>query len=121
MADGYFEWPAPAGPSSRTCSGSPAANRSGSPACGSGGRTSRAGPILTTAANPLSRPIHARMPVILPRDAYDVWLDDAIDDAGALAELLRPYPAEAMECYAVSRDVGSPKNNRPDLLTPLPA
>jgi putative SOS response-associated peptidase YedK len=77
--------------------------------------------ILTTAANALSRPIHARMPVILPRDAYDVWLDDAIDDARALAELLRPYPAEAMECYPVSRDVGSPKNNRPDLLNPLPA
>ena len=30
--------------------------------------------ILTTDANELMQPIHERMPVILPPDAYDLWL-----------------------------------------------
>lgn len=46
--------------------------------------------IITTAANEAVEPIHDRMPVILHRDEYDVWLDpDA--KADALTKLLRPY------------------------------
>ena len=40
--------------------------------------------IITTEANDTLRPIHHRMPVILPPEAYDLWLDRDIDDAEAL-------------------------------------
>jgi putative SOS response-associated peptidase YedK len=33
--------------------------------------------ILTTAANELTAPVHDRMPVILPAEAYTAWLDPA--------------------------------------------
>ena len=37
--------------------------------------------IITTDANDLSRPIHDRMPVILPQSACGPWLDPEIEDA----------------------------------------
>jgi putative SOS response-associated peptidase YedK len=64
--------------------------------------------ILTTAANELVRPIHDRMPVIIaPRD-YAQWLDPNVQQAEPIAPLLRPYPAEEMDAYAVSPRVNSP-------------
>ena len=67
--------------------------------------------IITTEANELLAPVHDRMPVILPPEAYDTWLDDEFTDALALGGLLRPYPAEAMERFPVSTRVNSPKND----------
>jgi putative SOS response-associated peptidase YedK len=50
------------------------------------------------------------MPVILPLDAYNAWLDpDA--DREELGELMIPYPGDDLETYAVSRFVNSPRNN----------
>ena len=40
--------------------------------------------IITTAANDLFRPIHDRMPVILPRDIEEFWLDGSVEDLGIL-------------------------------------
>jgi putative SOS response-associated peptidase YedK len=75
--------------------------------------------ILTTRPNALGRPVHDRMPVTLPREVYDVWLDDEIEDARALIELLRPYPAAAMEAYPVSRRVNNVRHIRPECCEPL--
>lgn len=36
--------------------------------------------IVTTVANDLIRPLHERMPVVLPPEHYDRWLDPAIHD-----------------------------------------
>jgi putative SOS response-associated peptidase YedK len=77
--------------------------------------------IIVTEANELSRPIHDRMPVILSRDACEVWLDHAIEDAEKLKALLRPYPADEMVCSPVSRAVNSPKNDGPALIVAAPA
>jgi putative SOS response-associated peptidase YedK len=71
--------------------------------------------IITTTANELVSPIHNRMPVIvLPQDEK-LWLDD---QAGpdAWRSLLRPYPADLMKTYPVSRRVNSPANDDPSLL-----
>jgi len=66
--------------------------------------------ILTTRANSVLDGIHDRMPVILPPDTYDSWLDpDA--DREELAELLIPYAGDDLETYPVSRFVNSPSNN----------
>lgn len=75
--------------------------------------------IITTTANPLVAQVHDRMPVILPRDSEDIWLDGKMADLGLLKELLKPYPADAMVLYEVSPRVNSPRNDEPGLLEPL--
>jgi len=72
--------------------------------------------IITTEPNSLMAPIHARMPVILPRNAYTQWLDPAPQNPTGLQSLLRPYPAEEMEAFPVSTLVNSPGNDRPEVL-----
>ncbi len=69
--------------------------------------------ILTTEANRLVGEIHHRMPVILPPEDYELWLDPSIQEADPLLPLLNPYPADPMEAYPVSRFVNSPKNDGP--------
>jgi len=75
--------------------------------------------IIVTDANEALRPIHDRMPVILDPADYDTWLDPETTDASRLKPLLGPWPAEAMECWPVSRRVGNPANDDPALLEPL--
>jgi putative SOS response-associated peptidase YedK len=53
--------------------------------------------IITTEANQLIKPIHDRMPVIVPQDQEQTWLRDEIMDSTALIEILKPYPAEKMD------------------------
>ncbi len=72
--------------------------------------------IITTEANDLLKPIHDRMPVILPRDAEEFWLDPDVDDPGALGSLLIPYAAGAMDTYEVSPLVNSAANDSPEII-----
>ncbi len=75
--------------------------------------------LLTTEPNELVRPIHNRMPVLLPPDAYELWLDAGEQDPGRLLPLLRPYPAELMRAHTVSTLVNSPRNDSPDCIVQL--
>jgi putative SOS response-associated peptidase YedK len=75
--------------------------------------------ILTTKPNDVVAPIHDRIPVILPPDGYDRWLDPAAVRRRDLEELLQPYPADAMTAYPVSRYVNSPRNEGPQCVEPL--
>ena len=63
--------------------------------------------IITTEANDLVSTVHDRMPVIVPREKVDMWLDPSCEDLAALKGILGPYPAEKMEMYRVSRRVNS--------------
>ena len=74
--------------------------------------------IITTGANDLLRPIHDRMPVILPRDLEEFWLDTSFDDPGALRSLLTPYQNGAMDAYEVSTLV-NPANDVPEVIARL--
>ena len=63
--------------------------------------------ILTTAANPLMEQVHnqkKRMPVILPMEAEETWLDPSLTKEQVLA-LCVPYPADDMVSWTVSRDL----------------
>ncbi|MGD8377411.1 MAG: SOS response-associated peptidase [Acidobacteriota bacterium] len=73
--------------------------------------------ILTIRPNELVATIHDRMPVILPRKAFDPWLDPG-REAEALLDLLGPYPAAEMSAVAVSPRVGNPANDDPSLIEP---
>ncbi len=53
--------------------------------------------IITTAANNLLKPIHDRMPVIVPKDEEALWMDPGVLDPKELAAILKPYPAEEMK------------------------
>jgi putative SOS response-associated peptidase YedK len=72
--------------------------------------------ILTTEANELVRPVHERMPVILPERHWSAWLDPALQEAGQLVPLLLPYPADAMRAYPVGLAVNNPRNDGPECL-----
>ena len=76
--------------------------------------------IITTEPNTLLAPIHNRMPVILPPQHHDQWLDREDRDTEKLQNLLVPYPPRRMKAYAVSRIVSSSQNNVQECLEPLP-
>ncbi|OYD80409.1 hypothetical protein CHT98_31370 (plasmid) [Azospirillum brasilense] len=72
--------------------------------------------IITTEANEATRHIHDRMPVILPPDRWSAWLGEEDVSPGELQSMLVPYPSEHMRVWQVGKDVGSVKNDRPDLI-----
>ena len=74
--------------------------------------------IITTEPNELLRPIHNRMPVILPKELESFWLDDEVQDPFALGDILSPSPAEAMQAYEVSSLVNRPSNEGPEVAIP---
>ena len=72
--------------------------------------------IITTTANDLLRPVHDRMPVVLPREMEEFWLDRSVDDPDALGSVLTPYPDDAMKAYEVSTLVNSAANDGPEVI-----
>ncbi|VEF46893.1 YoqW protein [Bacillus freudenreichii] len=72
--------------------------------------------IITTEANDLVKEVHDRMPVILTKDAEEIWLDRSIEDTERLKRILLPYDMEKMAAYPVSTLVNSPKNDTREIL-----
>ena len=72
--------------------------------------------IVTTDAAPSIRKIHERMPVVLPAADWARWMDTAFSDTEKLQELLKPYDAEPLAAWPVSRQVNAPKNQGPELI-----
>ena len=60
------------------------------------------------------------MPVVLPDDAWDTWLDVDNHDVASLAKLLVPIPAPELEAWAISTLVNKADHNGPELLDPVP-
>lgn len=69
--------------------------------------------IITINPNKLMEQIHDRMPVILQREEEQRWIARLPDPS--LADLLKPYPAELMEAWTVSKLVNSPKNDMQEI------
>ena len=72
--------------------------------------------ILTTEANAEMRAVHDRMPVVLAPDAWPTWLGE---DQADLEPVMAPAPDGTLRLWPVSRDVNSPRHNRPDLVKPI--
>jgi putative SOS response-associated peptidase YedK len=120
LADGFYEWKkAPTGkiPMRITLA-------SGEPFAFAGlwenwdtpdGDVLRTFTIVTTTPNALLEPIHNRMPVILRPEHEPLWMDNAADPAAWL-DVLRPYPAELMTAYPVSKRVNFVGNDDPEVL-----
>ena len=57
--------------------------------------------VITTSANDFMAPIHDRMPVILGKGDWEVWLDPDMSNAVLLQSMLAPCPDDWLECSAV--------------------
>lgn len=91
----WDEWQSPDGGSLRTCT------------------------LVTTKPNELMSTLHNRMPVILDQEDYDQWLDPAPQTPERLLPLIRPFPADKMTAYPVSKLVNNPGNDRPECIVPI--
>jgi putative SOS response-associated peptidase YedK len=75
--------------------------------------------IATTTPNELCAQLHNRMPVVLNRDAWPLWLGEESADPSQLKGLLVPYPSNEIIAWPVSTRVGNVKNNDPGLIEPI--
>jgi putative SOS response-associated peptidase YedK len=126
LADGYYEWRVGADGRKEPIHFRLA---DGAPFAFAGLWTSRSEPgsgrlvesctVITTRANECVAPVHDRMPVMLPRELEQDWLDPALPRAHVLS-LLEPFTAEAMLAVPASRLVNSARNDGPRLLEPDP-
>jgi putative SOS response-associated peptidase YedK len=71
---------------------------------------------ITTDANELLAPIQDRMPVIVERADWPLWLGEADGDA---ARLLRPAAEDVLRFWQVDKKVGNVRNDGPELIKAL--
>ena len=74
--------------------------------------------IITGPPTPFMKPIHDRMPLILPPRMWDAWLDPdsrSVDDLKAILVTAAP----ALDAHPVSTLVNKVANNVPELIVPL--
>ena len=93
MAGIYETWKSPDGEIKETCS------------------------ILTTDPNDTLKEVHNRMPVILPEEIIDDYLNS--EDIDLVHSFCVPCSFEPIVYYAVSAFVNSPKNNSPECINPV--
>jgi putative SOS response-associated peptidase YedK len=120
-ADGFYEWQATGGRKQpyhvRAKSGAPLAFAGlWETWTGPNGEELDTAAIITTTANRTLAPIHARMPVIVPEEAFDLWLNCAEVDAETAAALIVPAPDDLLEAYEISTAVNRVANDNPKVL-----
>jgi putative SOS response-associated peptidase YedK len=74
--------------------------------------------FITGEPNDLMRPIHNRMPVILPFTSFENWLDPDLTEPTQLSPLLRVPPADSVTKFAVSTYVSNVRHEGPACLAP---
>jgi len=122
LADGFFEWK-PEGKTKqpwhfRLNDGGPFAFAGLCEHWSKGGQTVSSCTLITGEPNHLVQPVHDRMPVILPPDRYDEWLDPENKDVEGLLRLLRPFDARKMTAYPVSKVVNRAGVDSPECVEP---
>jgi putative SOS response-associated peptidase YedK len=80
---------------------------------GEGGEIIESVALLTSDANPVVSPVHARMPVILAKSNYQRWLDRENLDSESVADLMSPCPVDWFTSIPVSSRVNSPSFDEP--------
>ena len=55
--------------------------------------------VLTTAANKMTQGIHDRMPVFLPKEQLQAWLDPDFESIDILREMLLPAPTIGLSAF----------------------
>jgi putative SOS response-associated peptidase YedK len=75
--------------------------------------------ILTTTPNAVTSGVHDRMPVILDRESYDLWLDPGMTNVQVISDLMKPCDARLMRSYPVSSRVNHVANDDADCSRPV--
>jgi putative SOS response-associated peptidase YedK len=120
-ADGFYEWKAVGGRKVpyyvRLKSGGPLAFAGlWETWTGPNGEEMETTAIVTTNANRALSFIHDRMPVIVPPEGFDLWLDCAKVDATTASALIAPAPEGLLEAYEVSTAVNRTANDSAKLV-----
>ena len=92
LAGLYESWTDPAGSILRSCS------------------------VLTTTPNAFAAAVHDRMPVLLPREAFDLWLAPSELSPSDAARLFAPCPDAWITAERANARVGNPRNDDPGVL-----
>ena len=122
-ADGFYEWTGGAGRKQphliRPKAGGPMALAGlWEHWQGSDGSEIETMAIVTTAANGTVGAIHDRMPVILPPERFEAWLNVRDVAAKEAAGFLRPAPNDLLELFAVNKALGNSRHDGPELQRP---
>jgi putative SOS response-associated peptidase YedK len=123
-ADGFYEWNESATPRRpfvvRPRDGKPVAFAGlWETWMGPNGEELETAAVVTCAANRALHPIHHRMPVVIPEQAFDLWLDCRNVDALTAAALLVPAPEDLFEAWEISTAVNRVANDSAELLRPV--
>jgi putative SOS response-associated peptidase YedK len=76
--------------------------------------------VITRAAEGVAAEVHARMPVVLPKEAETAWLDRAQTDGKKALEQAQEASITRLQYHAVTTRVNSVKNTGMDLIEPFP-
>ncbi len=74
--------------------------------------------VITTTANATMETIHDRMPVILPKAMWSMWLDPVNQNIDMLQRLLVPAPDDLLTMSEVATEVNNVRNKGPHLIDP---
>ncbi len=125
-ADGFYEWKDEGGRKRPYC----VRPKNGEPIAfaglwetwmGPNGEEVETAAIVTTAANRELAALHDRMPVVLPSDAFDLWLDCRNVDALTATALIAPAGPGLLNAYEISPAVNRADNDGPKLIEPISA
>ena len=75
--------------------------------------------IVTTRPNNQMADLHDRMPVVVPDDAWERWLDPRLADPAELLGLFEPSDEVGLRIWPVSKLVNNVRNDGPELIEPL--
>lgn len=75
--------------------------------------------LLTTTPNAVTSQVHDRMPVILGKDDYELWLDPGMTNVEAVSDLLKPFDARLMRMFPVSSRVNHVANDDAECARPI--
>src|SRR6185369_4344417 len=125
-ANGFYEWQALPGRKQpfyiKTKSGEPIAFAGlWETWIGPNGEELDTAAIVTTRTNRALSPIHDRMPVVIPPDAFDLWLNCRDVDEMTASALIAPAQEDLFEAYPVSTAVNRTANDNPKLIEPFAA
>jgi putative SOS response-associated peptidase YedK len=86
------------------------------------GEALRSCAVLTAAAEGPLAEIHERAPVVLPREAYDAWLDRRLTDPQKVKQLAgQRLPPSELTQWKVRLLVNNTESDGPELIEPLEA
>jgi putative SOS response-associated peptidase YedK len=72
--------------------------------------------IVTTRANEAVAELHDRMPVVIRKENFELWLDRSVKGPEQLQPLLEPISSQELEIYPVGLDVNSPRNDSEEVI-----